>query len=302
MCLQTVISNGLAATPNRPTMRFVASRSRSSAEWASLVHPTATDPMFFFSSVDVELPVSPRSRHEHLDSRSTALAVSMMDNDLDLRDFANLTRLFPLPNLVMFPHVVLPLHIFEPRYRQMTEDALAGDRLITMVQITPPARGEHWTEPVPLESVGCLGKIIQHERLANGRFNLLLLGRKRVRLLREIATEKLYRIAEVDILQDQPAALPEGPARAELIGLFRQLFESRRKLDPDLAELLNKPVPLGLLADIITHALDLPPALKQRLLAESSVDRRVDTIRAVLRQVTPGEGQHRPFPPPFSVN
>jgi Lon protease-like protein len=226
----------------------------------------------------------------------------MMDNDLDLRDFANVTRLFPLPNLVMFPHVVLPLHIFEPRYRQMTEDALAGDRLITMVQITPPARGEHWTEPVPLESVGCLGKIIQHERLANGRFNLLLLGRKRVRLLREIATEKLYRIAEVAILQDQPAALPEGPARAELIGLFRQLFESQRKLDPALAELLNKPVPLGLLADIITHALDLPPALKQRLLAESSVDRRVDTIRTVLRQVTPGEGQHRPFPPPFSVN
>ena len=227
---------------------------------------------------------------------------ALMDNDLDLRDFANVTRLFPLPNLVMFPHVVLPLHIFEPRYRQMTEDALAADRLITIVQITPPARGEHWTEPVPLESVGCLGKIIQHERLADGRFNLLLLGRKRVRLLREIATEKLYRIAEVDILQDQPAALPEDPARAELIGLFRQFFESRRKLDPDLAEFLNKPVPLGLLADIITHALDLPLALKQRLLAENSVDRRVDTIRSVLRQVTPGEGQHRPFPPPFSVN
>ena len=74
----------------------------------------------------------------------------MMDNDLELRDFANVTRLFPLPNLVMFPHVVLPLHMFEPRYRQMTEDALAGDRLITMVQITPPTRGEHWTEPVPL--------------------------------------------------------------------------------------------------------------------------------------------------------
>ena len=143
------------------------------------------------------------------------LAVTqMMENDLDLRDFANVTRLFPLPNLVMFPHVVLPLHIFEPRYRQMTEDALAGDRLITMVQITPPAKGEHWTEPVPLEPVGCLGKIIQHERLANGRFNLLLLGRKRVRLLREIATEKLYRIAEVDILEDQQAALPEEPARA----------------------------------------------------------------------------------------
>ena len=226
----------------------------------------------------------------------------MMENDLDLRGFAKVTRLFPLPNLVLFPHVVLPLHIFEPRYRQMTEDSLAGDRLITMVQITPPAGGEPWTEPVPLEPVGCLGRIIQHKQLANGRFNILLLGRKRVRLLREIATEKLYRIAEVEILQDQVAALSEGPARTELVGLFRQLFKSQRKLDPDLDELLNKPVPLGLLADIITHALDLPPALKQSLLAESSVDRRVDTLRSVLRQVTSGEGQHRPFPPPFSAN
>jgi uncharacterized protein len=227
---------------------------------------------------------------------------AMMDNDRGLRDFANVTRLFPLPNLVMFPHVVLPLHIFEPRYRQMTEDALAADRLLSLIQITPPFPGEHLREPVPLESVGCLGRIIQHDRLADGRFNILLLGRKRIRLLREISTEKLYRLAEVEILEDQPAALPESPARAELIGLFRRLFKSQRKLDPDLDELLSKPVPLGLLADIITHALDLPPALKQKLLAENSVDRRVDTIRSLLLQVSHGEGLHRPFPPPFSAN
>jgi Lon protease-like protein len=197
---------------------------------------------------------------------------------------------------------VVPLHIFEARYRQMTEDALAGDRLITIVQLIPPSGKEHGTEPLPLEPVGCLGKIIQHERLADGRFNILLLGRKRVRLLGEIATEKLYRIAEVDILEDQPATLPDGQARAELVGLFRLFIENKGKLDPDLDEFLNKPVPLGLLADIITHALDLPPALKQRLLAENSVDRRVDTIRSVLRQVTSGEGRHRQFPPQFSAN
>ena len=160
-------------------------------EWTSLALQTATDPNLLSSSVDVKLQVNPRTLREHLDLRSTALAVSMLDNDLDQRDFANVTRLFPLPNLVIFPHVVLPLHIFEPRYRQMTEDALAGDRLITIVQISPPARGEHWTEPVPLESVGCLGRIIRHERLADGRFNILLLGRKRVRLRREITTAKL---------------------------------------------------------------------------------------------------------------
>src|SRR6516164_9969292 len=99
----------------------------------------------------------------------------MMDNDIDLRDFDRVARLFPLPGLAMFPHVILPLHIFEPRYRQMTEDALAGDRLVTMVQIRPSVKGSRWVEPVPIMEVGCLGKIVQHERLADGRFNFLLL-------------------------------------------------------------------------------------------------------------------------------
>ncbi len=60
---------------------------------------------------------------------------------------------------------------------------------------------------------------------------------------------------------------------------------------------MNKPVPLGLLVDIMTHALDLPPALKQELLAERSVQQRVDTIRSVLREATPGHSQRTPFPP-----
>ena len=226
----------------------------------------------------------------------------MMDNDLDLRDFSNVARIFPLPNLVMFPHVVLPLHIFEPRYRQMTEDALAGDRLITMIQISPPPKGKHWNEPVPLEAVGCLGRIIQYERLPDGRFNFLLLGRKRVRLNKEISTGKLYRTVEVEILEDVAASQPEERTRGELIGLFRQLMKSHQELDPDLDELLKKEVPLGVLSDIIAHALSLPPALKQRLLAETSVDRRVDTIRAALQQVAATGGLARPFPPPFSIN
>jgi len=226
----------------------------------------------------------------------------MMDNDLDLRDFSNVARIFPLPNLVLFPHVVLPLHIFEPRYRQMTEDALAGDRLITMILISPPPKGQNWDEPVPLEAVGCLGRIVRHERLPDGRFNMLLLGRKRVRLNKEITSGKLYRMAEVEILEDVAASRPEERSRGELVGLFRQLMKSHQELDPDLDELLRREVPMGVLSDIIAHALNLPPALKQRLLAETSVDRRVDTIRTALQQVAATGGLARPFPPPFSIN
>jgi Lon protease-like protein len=226
----------------------------------------------------------------------------MMDNDFDLRDFSNVTRLFPLPSLVMFPHVVLPLHIFEPRYRQMMADALADDHLITMIQISPHPQGQQWSEPVPLEDVGCLGRIIQHESLPDGCFNMLLLGLKRVRVHREVATGKLYRTAQVEILHDHAPSHPEEPDRAELVGLFRQLFEHRQGLDPDLAQLLEKAVPLGILTDIVSHALSLPPVLKQFLLSETSVDRRVQTIRSILRKVLAAEGDEHVFPPPFSLN
>src|SRR6516225_204839 len=108
-----------------------------------------------------------------------------MDDDPTLERFSKLCRLFPLPKVVLFPHAVMPLHIFEPRYRQMTEDALATDRLVTIVQWRAPYPTEPDTLP-ELEEIGCLGRILQHERLADGRFNFLLLGRKRVRLGREL--------------------------------------------------------------------------------------------------------------------
>ena len=136
-----------------------------------------------------------------------------MDFDSDLSDFSNQCRLFPLPDVLLFPHALLPLHIFEPRYRQMTEDALAGDRLVTIVQIRPAPDDSPWLEPVPIMDVGCVGKIVQHERLGDGRFNFLLLGCKRVRLKREIPSDKLYRIAEAEIMEDEDAGESFEPDR-----------------------------------------------------------------------------------------
>jgi Lon protease-like protein len=184
----------------------------------------------------------------------------------------------------------------------MTEDALATDRLVTMIQISPALKGKHWDEPVPLEGVGCMGRIIQHERLPDGRFNFLLLGLTRVRINQEINTGKLYRMAEVDVLQDVPATQPEDGARAKLIELFRQLMESHQELDSDLDELLRKEVRLGVLSDLIAYTLNLPPALKQRLLEETVVDRRVSTLCTTLERLTESRGAARPFPPPFSAN
>jgi Lon protease-like protein len=230
-----------------------------------------------------------------------------MDDDLDLRDFSGTARLFPLPGAVLFPHAVLPLHIFEPRYRQMTEDALADDRLVTIVALRESSAGQGVAlGSPPVEAVGCLGRIIRHERLPDGRFNFLLLGRKRIRLKRELPGPKLYRTAEVEVLDDLYDDEPEEPRRSELIALFRRAFERQQKLDPDLASMLENALPLGVLSDIIAHALGLPGGLKQRFLAEPRVNARVTTLLTILRQIPAANfeaiGDDRPFPPPFSCN
>lgn len=225
-----------------------------------------------------------------------------MDINFDLLDFANECRLFPLPNLVLFPHALIPLHIFEPRYRQLTEDALATDRLVTMVQVAPSPHGSPWPEPVPIMDVGCLGQIVQHERLADGRFNFLLRGRKRVRLVREQPSAKLYRVSEAEILDDQESDQPPEPRREQLLKLFRTVFEKSHRLDADVVKRLNSAISLGVLSDIIAHALGLPPAIKQKLLSETKVDRRVETLLVMLQSIIAERTPSRSFPPPFSLN
>ena len=99
---------------------------------------------------------------------------------------------FPLAGALLFPRSQLPLHIFEPRYRAMTRDAMAGDRLIAMVQ---PKDHE---EPPALFEIGCIGRIGTCEELDDGRFNLVLEGLCRFRIAREAAVDTLYRQVDAD--------------------------------------------------------------------------------------------------------
>ena len=227
-----------------------------------------------------------------------------MDDDYDLRDFDHVSRLFPLPGVVLFPHAVLPLHIFEPRYRQMTEDALASDGFITIVQVRPP---DEWASPdqPKLEDYGCLGRIVKHERLPDGRFRFLLLGRKRVRLAREMPTDKMYRIAEVEIVEDIDADDSGLNRRDELVGLFRRVFGDR--VDPELNNLFDADLSLGILADIVAQAIGLSAEAKQRLLAEPLVSLRVEELVGRLAELQllgdrTDDGEPPTFPPPFSRN
>src|SRR4029079_6084798 len=91
---------------------------------------------------------------------------------------------FPLPNVVLFPHVCLPLHIFEPRYREMVSDALEGDRMIGMVLLRPGWEADYDGRPA-IHAVGCEGLITHAERTADGRYNLVLRGLEKFRVQQE---------------------------------------------------------------------------------------------------------------------
>src|SRR4029078_412459 len=105
--------------------------------------------------------------------------------EFDAATFSGVVRLFPLPELVLYPHVMQPLHIFEERYREMLEDALADDRLIAMAMLEPRYEEDYDRRP-PIAAHACPGKAVAHRRLSDGRYNLLLLGVGRVRIVREL--------------------------------------------------------------------------------------------------------------------
>jgi len=221
-------------------------------------------------------------------------------NEDALRDFSGTARLFPLPNLVLFPHVIQGLHIFEPRYRQMTADALASDRYIAIVMLK--SEEDEAAERPAIESVACLGQIVGHEKLPDGRYNLRLRGLCRVRIIEEIASDRLYRSARVEVLPDTAgsdlAVLTQ--LRHNLAAAVLPQFAEDSPARQQLQELFDGDMPLGQVCDILSYALPLPMEMKQALLAEPQAERRASAITDALR--ISAARADRPFPPPFSAN
>jgi len=141
-------------------------------------------------------------------------------------DFAGEVRLFPLPNLVMFPHALQPLHIFEPRYRSMLEDSLESDSLLAVALLQPGWEADYEGRPA-IFPVTCVGRIVSHTRLEDGRYNILLRGLRRASVIRETATDRPYRTAEVVVLEDLYSAShasTRADVRAQLMRHFRELI------------------------------------------------------------------------------
>lgn len=212
-------------------------------------------------------------------------------------DFRRPIALFPLPGVVLLPHAVQPLHIFEERYRQMVETCIArqrGGELLTADPIALAAfAGDAWREDYegepPLRSAVCVGKIVQHQELSDGRHNLLLQGvcRARIRSIIEPEGPRLFRLGRLEPLErigDPPPGLPG------VRGALRSLLDNPRLKSlaggPTVREwIARKDVPTHALLELVGFALINDCEIRYRLLAEPDPKARAKLIRFELRHL-----------------
>jgi ATP-dependent Lon protease len=224
--------------------------------------------------------------------------------------FSGVARLFPLPDLVMFPHVMQPLHIFEQRYRDMLNDALDSDGLIAMSVLAPGWEKDYEGRPALLPQI-CLGKVVTHQRLQDGRYNIMLLGSRRARILGELPPARSFRRAEVELFEDVyplDGEATRAEIQAELCARFQKALPLPKHLKAKgpVHELLAGELPLGVLTDLVSFALPLDAELKCELLAECDVDRRaqwlLEALGAPAKKPTPIPASTARLAPPFSRN
>jgi Lon protease-like protein len=195
--------------------------------------------------------------------------------------------IFPLSNVVLFPLLQCPLHIFEPRYRQMSAHALAGDRHIGMVTVRPEGLPDMAGDP-PVFATGCAGVVTEHQQLPDGRYNLVLLGTYRFRILDEPARpgDQLFRTAIVERLEDSDDEEDGGriaslrPRAIELASAFveRANPDGTRRLDTDRLASVED----AALVNSLSNALPFAPAEKQQLLEADKVADRYERLVSLL--------------------
>src|SRR5262245_47133952 len=200
---------------------------------------------------------------------------------------SELLPIFPLSNVVLFPRVKTPLHLFEPRYRQLARDALQGERRIGMVVVRPEHVAEMPGDP-PIYPIGCAGVITESHRLPDGRYNIVLLGEHRVQVIAEEprVEPRLYRIARVVRLQD---AFPEAE-RARVARLRAAIVADVgvlvRRAQPDRSHAFDPELFAGVddetFVNAVANAFAFPAEEKQALLAAGDVPERYARLASAL--------------------
>jgi Lon protease-like protein len=238
--------------------------------------------------------------------------VGNLDLSFDEASFSHHVPLFPLPGSVLLPGGLLPLHIFEARYREMVEDALDAEGLLAMALLRPGYEADYQGAP-DIESHVCLGRINMERRLEDGRWVMLLVGLRRAKVVEEDRS-RAYRLARVELVPESARDLEAEAREAErlrsaLTELPPSLVRDSSRLGVAL-QLLSTQVPealgLGAAVDLLADALLLGVRDRLRLLETSDVSERVEALheqlarrRAELERLGRRSGT---WPPGFSLN
>jgi Lon protease-like protein len=197
---------------------------------------------------------------------------------------SDLLPLFPLPNVVLFPNVFLPLHIFEPRYREMVADAVASDRMIGMVLLRPGWERDYEGTP-PVYPIGCSSVITHVEALADGRFNIVLRGLERFRIVDEDRTRS-YRRAIVEPVFEKPLRIDDRAAirtqRSKLEALLAPAVERAGALRHGADIRMPAAMSDEDLVNALAQYLDLEALEKQALLEKPCLRTRAESLVELL--------------------
>ena len=195
--------------------------------------------------------------------------------------------IFPLSNVVLFPKLQVPLHLFEPRYRQMAEHVLEGDRRVGMV-VVPPEHADEMQGDPPVYPIGCAGTIGQSQRLRDGRFNVVLVGTHRFRITHEPPrpADRLYRVARVEDLED-PFDRADQARVAELRHRIVELVaELVRRAEPGRDEQIAPELFRGVddvgFVNSLSNALTFEPPEKQGLIEAANIPERFERLEGLL--------------------
>ncbi len=189
--------------------------------------------------------------------------------------------IFPLPDITFFPHTFIPLHVFEARYRVLVTDALSRDRRLAVVRLRPGFEERYEGKPSVFPITGG-GEIVNCERLANGRFNILVKGQWRLRIESEVPSDTLYRIVRARRLDDAEPAGDVSEVVARIRGSCRRLLEALERPVDVLDSALAAGQAPSAIADRVAAAFLPDPALRQSLLETLDVADRLRRVSTAL--------------------
>ncbi len=192
--------------------------------------------------------------------------------------------LFPLPGMVFIPYTVLPLHVFEPRYRDLVDDAMAGNKFLAVPRLQPGWESNYESSPAVFQVMG-FGKILRYEPLADGRANIVLLGLGRLRVRHEMKPDSLYRVVEGALLTDElpVRGLQSITGRvARLRMMLAQIVGGRPELTERVAPMMHKEMDAIPFINALAHLVLPDVDARQKYLEINEVVDRIEIVETLL--------------------